>query len=106
MCCTLITILQENFDYFHTGSSKNEMNGAIPLTRLSYSVPGSPVEDRLNGAEVIGSAESLVGRVSIIIIIKWKNRHKIKFSTSTRYNTLFKYKISKHKLYSLKLLLF
>lgn len=40
------------------------MNGAIPLTRLSHSVPGSPVEDRLNAAEVIGSAENLVGRVN------------------------------------------
>lgn len=39
------------------------MNGAIPLTRLSHSVPGSPVEDRSNEAGVIGSAESLVGRV-------------------------------------------
>ncbi|MCP6484431.1 hypothetical protein NL492_26850, partial [Klebsiella pneumoniae] len=44
-------------------SSKGEMDGAIPLTRLSHSVPGSPVEDRLNAAGVIGSAESLVGRI-------------------------------------------
>lgn len=44
------------------------MNGAIPLTRLSHSVPGSPVEDRLNAAEVIGSAESLVGRVLTFLI--------------------------------------
>jgi len=43
------------------------MDGAIPLTRLSHSVPGSPVEDRLNAAGVIGSAESLVGRVFIFI---------------------------------------
>jgi len=39
------------------------MNGAMPLTRLSHSVPGSPIDDRLNSTEVIGSAESLVGRV-------------------------------------------
>jgi len=43
--------------------SKEERNGVIPLTRLSHSVPGSPIEDRLNSTEVIGSAESLVGRV-------------------------------------------
>lgn len=43
--------------------SKEERNGAIPLTRLSHSVPGSPIEDRLNSTEVIGSAESLVGRI-------------------------------------------
>lgn len=42
------------------------MNGAIPLTRLSHSVPGSPIEDTtMNEAGVIGSAESLVGRVFI-----------------------------------------
>lgn len=40
------------------------MNGAIPLTRLSHSVPGSPVDDKPNEAGVIGSAESLVGRVN------------------------------------------
>lgn len=50
--------------------SKDEMNGAIPLTRLSHSVPGSPVEDRLNAAEVIGSAENLVGRVFTFYTIK------------------------------------
>lgn len=43
------------------------MNGAIPLTRLSHSVPGSPVEDNSNAAKVIGSAESLVGRVFILL---------------------------------------
>ncbi|XP_025410961.1 voltage-dependent calcium channel type D subunit alpha-1 isoform X7 [Sipha flava] len=48
---------------FHFKGSKDEMNGAIPLTRLSHSVPGSPVDDRLNTGEVIGSAESLVGRI-------------------------------------------
>lgn len=45
------------------------MDGAIPLTRLSHSVPGSPVDDRLNAGEVIGSAESLVGRVFALLTI-------------------------------------
>ncbi|VVC34211.1 Hypothetical protein CINCED_3A011574 [Cinara cedri] len=48
---------------FHSKGSKDEMNGGIPLHRLSHSVPGSPVDDRLNDAGVIGSAESLVGRI-------------------------------------------
>ncbi|XP_025208287.1 muscle calcium channel subunit alpha-1 isoform X3 [Melanaphis sacchari] len=48
---------------FHYKDSKEEMNGAMPLFRLSHSVPGSPIEDRLNSTEVIGSAESLVGRI-------------------------------------------
>lgn len=64
---TSVSILHENFNYFHTDSNKDEMNGAIPLTRLSHSVPGSPIEDELNTAGVIGSAESLVGRVFIYI---------------------------------------
>lgn len=45
------------------------MNGAIALHRLSHSVPGSPVDDRLNEAGVIGSAESLVGRVFRYILL-------------------------------------
>lgn len=48
------------------------MNGAIPLTRLSHSVPESPVEDKLNAAGVIGSAESLVGRVCLHYNIKYQ----------------------------------
>ncbi|XP_016662506.1 uncharacterized protein LOC107884591 isoform X2 [Acyrthosiphon pisum] len=48
---------------FHFKDSKEEMNGAMSLTRLSHSVPGSPIDDRLNSTEVIGSAESLVGRI-------------------------------------------
>lgn len=43
------------------------MNGAMSLTRLSHSVPGSPIDDRLNSTEVIGSAESLVGRVLLYL---------------------------------------
>jgi len=33
--------------------------------RLAQSMPGSPADRRPNFAEVIGSAESLVGRVSV-----------------------------------------
>lgn len=44
----------------------NEPNGHAGATRLSHSLPGSPADRRPNSFEVIGSAESLVGRVSDI----------------------------------------
>jgi hypothetical protein len=40
-----------------------ESNGSVGAERLSHSMPGSPA-DRKPNFEVIGSAESLVGRVS------------------------------------------
>lgn len=42
-----------------------EQNGNIGAERLVQSTPGSPQDRRPNSFEVIGSAESLVGRVSI-----------------------------------------
>ncbi|XP_050528815.1 muscle calcium channel subunit alpha-1-like isoform X2 [Daktulosphaira vitifoliae] len=52
---------------FHFKGTRDEMSeAAIPLTRLSHSMPGSPVDDDgLNGTGVIGSAESLVGRILV-----------------------------------------
>lgn len=41
-----------------------ETNGNIGAERLVQSTPGSPQDRRPNSFEVIGSAESLVGRVS------------------------------------------
>ena len=41
-----------------------ESNGSVGAERLSHSLPGSPA-DRKPNFEVIGSAESLVGRVRI-----------------------------------------
>lgn len=42
-----------------------EQNGNIGTERLVQSTPGSPQDRRPNSFEVIGSAESLVGRVSL-----------------------------------------
>ncbi|KAL1129888.1 hypothetical protein AAG570_012832, partial [Ranatra chinensis] len=42
-----------------------ESNGSIAAERLSYSLPGSPADRRPNFPGVIGSAESLVGRVLV-----------------------------------------
>lgn len=41
-----------------------ESNGSLATERLSHSLPGSPADRRPNFPEVVGSAESLVGRVS------------------------------------------
>nr|XP_024215784.1 muscle calcium channel subunit alpha-1 isoform X2 [Halyomorpha halys] len=49
---------------FHGRGTKGAgSNGSIATERLSYSLPGSPADRRPNFPEVIGSAESLVGRV-------------------------------------------
>lgn len=41
-----------------------DQNGSTGFERLVQSTPGSPQDRRPNSFEVIGSAESLVGRVS------------------------------------------
>lgn len=46
------------------GSKPGESNGSLANDRLSHSLPGSPADRRPNFPEVVGSAESLVGRVS------------------------------------------
>lgn len=43
-----------------------DQNGSTGFERLVQSTPGSPQDRRPNSFEVIGSAESLVGRVSKI----------------------------------------
>lgn len=48
-----------------------EPNGSLGIERLVHSTPGSP-EKRTNSFEVIGSAESLVGRVNFYKIINLK----------------------------------
>lgn len=45
------------------------MNGSTTTERLVHSTPSSPHERRISSFEVIGSAESLVGRVSELILI-------------------------------------
>ncbi|XP_039297401.1 voltage-dependent calcium channel type D subunit alpha-1 isoform X4 [Nilaparvata lugens] len=47
------------------GSHIEESNGSLTAERLSHSLPGSPADRRPNFPEVIGSAESLVGRVLV-----------------------------------------
>uniref|UniRef100_A0A1B6BZP2 Voltage-dependent L-type calcium channel subunit alpha n=1 Tax=Clastoptera arizonana TaxID=38151 RepID=A0A1B6BZP2_9HEMI len=42
-----------------------ESNGSLATERLSHSLPGSPADRRPNFPEVVGSAESLVGRVLV-----------------------------------------
>ncbi|XP_066996688.2 muscle calcium channel subunit alpha-1 isoform X2 [Anabrus simplex] len=42
-----------------------ESNGSLGTERLSHSLPGSPADRRPNFPEVVGSAESLVGRVLV-----------------------------------------
>ncbi|KZC11715.1 Voltage-dependent calcium channel type D subunit alpha-1 [Dufourea novaeangliae] len=55
-------------NYLHPNSEyvswASESNGSIGAERLSHSLPGSPA-DRKPNFEVIGSAESLVGRVLV-----------------------------------------
>lgn len=48
-----------------TVSRAGESNGSLGTERLSHSLPGSPADRRPNFPEVVGSAESLVGRVSV-----------------------------------------
>lgn len=51
-----------------SGSMMPGGNGMAGVSMVSRSTPGSPQEqNRPNSFEVIGSAESLVGRVSIFI---------------------------------------
>ncbi|XP_024084384.1 muscle calcium channel subunit alpha-1 isoform X2 [Cimex lectularius] len=51
---------------FHGRGNKGaESNGSIAGERLSHSLPGSPADRRPNFPEVVGSAESLVGRVLV-----------------------------------------
>ncbi|KRT80868.1 ion channel [Oryctes borbonicus] len=47
---------------FH-GRASGEPNGHVGSERLSHSLPGSPADRRATSFEVIGSAESLVGRI-------------------------------------------
>ena len=42
-----------------------EPNGHVGAERLSHSLPGSPADRRTTSFEVIGSAESLVGRILV-----------------------------------------
>ncbi|XP_046683031.1 muscle calcium channel subunit alpha-1-like isoform X6 [Homalodisca vitripennis] len=51
---------------FHgRGSKPGESNGSLTMDRLSHSLPGSPADRRPIFPEVVGSAESLVGRVLV-----------------------------------------
>lgn len=56
-----------------------ENNGSAGAERLSHSLPGSPA-DRRSNFEVIGSAESLVGRVSCSLFRKRNQPFQV-FST-------------------------
>ncbi|XP_057654899.1 muscle calcium channel subunit alpha-1 isoform X1 [Diorhabda carinulata] len=48
---------------FHGRVGVGEANGHVGTERLSHSLPGSPADRRLASFEVVGSAESLVGRI-------------------------------------------
>ncbi|XP_050519467.1 muscle calcium channel subunit alpha-1 isoform X6 [Diabrotica virgifera virgifera] len=48
---------------FHGRVGAGEANGHVGPERLSHSLPGSPADRRLASFEVVGSAESLVGRI-------------------------------------------
>ncbi|XP_049844102.1 muscle calcium channel subunit alpha-1-like isoform X6 [Schistocerca gregaria] len=51
---------------FHGRVSRvGDSNGSLGTERLSHSLPGSPADRRPNFPEVVGSAESLVGRVLV-----------------------------------------
>ncbi|GFG39870.1 hypothetical protein Cfor_08850, partial [Coptotermes formosanus] len=51
---------------FHGRVSRaGESNGSLGTERLSHSLPGSPADRRPTFPEVVGSAESLVGRVLV-----------------------------------------
>lgn len=45
--------------------SPGEPNGHVANERLTHSLPGSPAERRPPSFEVVGSAESLVGRILV-----------------------------------------
>lgn len=52
------------FSFFITGNRNEILNGDIVSERYSLSLPGSPTEHK-QFKGVIGSAESLVGRVRL-----------------------------------------
>lgn len=55
---------------FFSGNKGKESNGSLSDERLVHSLPGSPADRRPNFSHVIGSAESLVGRVCFILVNK------------------------------------
>ncbi|XP_033357832.1 muscle calcium channel subunit alpha-1 isoform X6 [Bombus vosnesenskii] len=59
-----VSCLSHRASYHGRVSWAGESNGSIGAERLSHSLPGSPA-DRKPNFEVIGSAESLVGRVLV-----------------------------------------
>nr|XP_033321554.1 muscle calcium channel subunit alpha-1 isoform X2 [Megalopta genalis] len=63
-CRDCSTCLPHRASYHGRVSWPGESNGSIGAERLSHSLPGSPA-DRKPNFEVIGSAESLVGRVLV-----------------------------------------
>lgn len=50
---------------FLVSATSGEPNGHVGSERLSHSLPGSPADRRITSFEVIGSAESLVGRILV-----------------------------------------
>ncbi|XP_053974550.1 muscle calcium channel subunit alpha-1 isoform X2 [Hylaeus volcanicus] len=62
--CRDCSCLPHRASYHGRVSWAGESNGSIGAERLSHSLPGSPA-DRKPNFEVIGSAESLVGRVLV-----------------------------------------
>lgn len=67
-------------------SRAGESNGSLGTERLSHSLPGSPADRRPNFPEVVGSAESLVGRVSV----EWFCAACITYHSHTEYSFLTK----------------
>ncbi|KAF5296914.1 hypothetical protein FQA39_LY12271 [Lamprigera yunnana] len=56
---------KSGFLHPHYNALHNEPNGHAGTERLSHSLPGSPADRRPTSFEVVGSAESLVGRVLV-----------------------------------------
>lgn len=52
-----------NIDYNSIIVPVGEANGHVANERLTHSLPGSPADRRPASFEVVGSAESLVGRI-------------------------------------------
>ena len=52
-----------------SGSRLVDSNGTVATERLSHSLPGSPADRRPNFPDVVGSGESLVGRVNFLFAL-------------------------------------
>ncbi|XP_044741496.1 muscle calcium channel subunit alpha-1 [Chrysoperla carnea] len=59
----ICSFLSHRASFHGKGATGNEPNGNLGIERLTHSLPGSPADRKPIPFEVVGSAESLVGRV-------------------------------------------